>query len=717
MSQPFLSPLWYRVADLRPRLVPHLAVRRHRYGRDAWYVLEDRLTERSHRLSLPAYLFAGRLDGRRTVDELWRELAAELGPDAPSQDDIIQLLAQLYGADLLRSDRPIDVSEAVERRGKQRRMLFKRNLLQPLSFQVPLFDPSRIFARATPLFAWAVGPLGFLAWLALMGFAIATALAHWPEIEADVGAQVFTLDNLWLGLAVYFGIKAFHELAHGVVAARYGAPVREIGVMFLVLFPVPYVDASAAAALPRRTQRAAIAAAGILAETTLAALALFVWLSAESETLRAVCLNVMTIGGLSTVLVNGNPLLRFDGYYVFSDLMGLPNLGQRSNRYLGHLMDRYAYGAPNLRDFPATAWEKFWFLLYAPAAFAYRIFLLFAIALYLMEDYFVIGALLAAWSVATGVLWPITRGLWHVATAAQLRRVRARAVFVTGAGVAGLAALLFALPAPHWVTAQGVVPLPEEARLYAPESGFLRRVEVAEDRRAEGGGTLFRLEDPLLAAQLRVLEAEVEVHLVRRAALLPVDRAEAQVAQIQLEDARTRLAREQARAQGLELRAQHAGLLHTYRPLEHLPERLLRKGEELGAVLPESAPPTALIVVHPWEAELVRRGLREVRLLFWDRPERPVPGRLLREVPGGIDRLPDPALASSFGGTVPIDPRHGQELRTIERVFQFDIGFEAPEGAVPWGGRVTAKFTLAPEPLGVQIGRRLRQLLLARLDV
>jgi len=717
MSRQFLSPLWYRVADLRPRLAPQLRVRRHRYGPDAWYVLEDRLTERSHRLSLPAYLFAGRLDGRRTVDELWRELAAQLGPDAPSQEDIIQLLAQLYAADLLRSDRPIDVSEAVERRGKHRRMLMKRNLLQPLSFQIPLFDPGPLLARLTPLFAWLVGPLGFLAWLVLMGFAIATALAHWPQIEADVAAQVFTLDNLWLGLVVYFGIKALHEIGHGVVAARYGAPVREVGVMLLVLFPVPYVDASAAAALPRRTQRAAIAAAGILAETSLAALALFVWTASESASLRAICLNVMTIGGLSTIFINGNPLLRFDGYYVFCDLMGLPNLGQRSNRYLGHLMDRYAFGAPAMRDFPATLWERFWFLLYAPAAFVYRIFLLFVIAIFLIDDYFVVGALLAVWAFATGLVWPIIKGLWHVGTAPVLRRVRTRAVGVTGGLVAGVLGFLFLLPAPSWVTAQGIVWLPEESRLRAPESGFVREIALAEDHRAEAGATLLRLEDPLLAAQLKVLSAEVEAHLIRRAALLPQDRAEAQVAQIKVEDARTRLRREQERAAGLVLDLPLSGQVEPARPLGHWPNRLLRKGEEVAVVVPERASAQALVIVHPWEAELVRSRLREVHLLLWDAPDRPVPGRVLREVPGGIDRLPDPALATGFGGTVQVDPRYSTELRTIERVFQFDIAFDPPYPDLAYGGRVTAKFRLEAEPAGVQVMRRLRQLLLGRIDV
>src|SRR6266700_3652649 len=114
--------------------------------------------------------------------------------------------------------------------------------------------------------------------------------------------------------------------------------------MFLVFMPVPYVDASSSASFREKWRRALVGSAGIIVELLLASFALFVWLDAEEGLVRGFAYNVMLIGGISTVLFNGNPLLRFDGYYVLADLLEIPNLADRSKKYIGHLLIRYIFG-------------------------------------------------------------------------------------------------------------------------------------------------------------------------------------------------------------------------------------------------------------------------------------------------------------------------------------------------------------------------------------
>src|SRR4029077_13640502 len=166
-------------------------------------------------------------------------------------------------------------------------------------------------------------------------------------------------------------LKALHELGHGYAVKAFGGTVHEIGIMFLVFAPMPYVDASAASEFRSKWQRALVGAAGMLVEVFIAALALYVWLAVEQGLVRAFAYNVIVVAGISTVIFNGNPLLRYDGYYILSDLLEIPNLAQRATRYWGHLVYSYLFRTEG-QEFSGTPGERAWFLFYAPSAFAYR---------------------------------------------------------------------------------------------------------------------------------------------------------------------------------------------------------------------------------------------------------------------------------------------------------------------------------------------------------
>ena len=340
MANPFHSTSWFNVAHLRPRLRSHVRVRRHRYRGAIWYVLDDGAAGKVHRLPRGAYLLVGRLDGTHTVEELWNRLVDELGEEAPTQDDVITALGQLHGADLLSSDAAPDTAELFVRQKKQRRQVWLQNLKSPMSLRFPLIDPENFLTRTMPwvrpLFSWA----GMLLWLGVVIPALILVGRHWDELTGNLADRVFAADNLLIMALVYPVVKAIHELGHGYAAKAYGREVREMGIMMLVLYPVPYVDASGASALGSKWQRALVGAGGMIAEVFVAALAMFAWTLLEPGVARAAAFNVMLIAGVSTVLVNGNPLLRFDGYFILADLTEIPNLGARANKYWAHLIDR-----------------------------------------------------------------------------------------------------------------------------------------------------------------------------------------------------------------------------------------------------------------------------------------------------------------------------------------------------------------------------------------
>ncbi len=378
----FFTANWYRVAGLRPRLLADVRAERQRYGRQAWYAVHDRLSGRVHRLTTAAFLFAVRMDGRRTVDEIWQELVAEMDADAPGQEAVMQLLMQLHGADLLAGDIPPDAAELLSRRDRLSRAVLTRNVRSPLSIQLPLFDPDRMLSALLPLVRPLLGPVGLLAWLVLVAAGGRHGGAALGRADAERGGPRAGRAGPAGAGAVLPRHQDPARAGARALAKHFGCEVREVGVMLLIFFPVPYVDVSNTSALPSRWQRAAVAAAGIAVEVGLAAAAALVWAAAEPGLLRAVAFNVMVIGGVSTVLVNGNPLLRFDGYYVLSDVLGVPNLAPRAARAMGHLANRYLLGVRGLRDLPATAYERAVLLTYAPLSWCYRIGMMVSVSLF-----------------------------------------------------------------------------------------------------------------------------------------------------------------------------------------------------------------------------------------------------------------------------------------------------------------------------------------------
>ena len=702
-----LSASWYRVRDLRPRLRSHGRIHRHEYGGARWYVLQDRLSRRSHRLNPAAYFLVGLMDGRRTLDELWRGAQERFGDETPTQDDIIRLLGQLHAADLVQCDLAPDVDELLRRAHRVSRRNTIMKLMAPLAIKFPLFDPDRLLERWLAWYRPLFGPFGALAWLLVVGWGAMTAAQHWDDLTLDITNRVLEPQNLLILGLVFPVLKALHEFGHACAVKAWGGEVHEMGVMLLVLMPVPYVDASSANAFPEKHRRVLVGAAGMAVELFVASLALFLWLDMQPGILRAVLFNVMLIAGVSTVLFNANPLLRFDGYYILSDLIELPNLRQRSQQYLGATLQRRLFGVQN-DALEATPREAGWFMTFAIAAFAYRIFITLAIAAFVATQYFFVGVLLALWAVVTGLIAPVAGFLGYLAFSPKLRRHRLRAVLTSGAVLGGLGFLVFAVPVPSWTNAQGVLWGAEQSAVRAGAEGFVMKVLAQPGVHVTKGQALVEAVDPLLPPKIRMLEAEKEAFEARYLSERVDNLVSSLITQEKLKAVDAELARQLERARELVIRSPADGIFAVAAP-EDLPGRFLRQGEPVGYVIPEGR--VLARVVVPQEAiDRVRSATRSVSAQLAERVGDPVSGRILREVPRASDQLPSLVLSHLGGGDVALDPRTGQP-RALQTHFELEIELdtERPVGA---GGRVYVRFEHPPETLARQAWRVAQQLFL-----
>lgn len=715
MAESFLSTIWYRVAELKPQLRAHVTVHRHRYRGRAWYVLHDHGAGKVHRFTPAAYMLIGQMDGQRSVNEVWSDLAATHDADAPSQDDVIQLLSQLHQNDLIQYAGSPDVAELLDRYNKQARQLIKQNVLNPVSIRLPLWDPDGLLTRTLPLVRWLMGWFGLLIWAVVVGAGILVAFQHWEPLTRNFTDQVFATQNIIISLISYPLLKALHELAHGYLAKMRGAEIREMGIMFLVFFPVPYVDASAAAAFPNKWHRAAVSAGGIFVETFVAAIAVMIWASAETGFVTAIAFNLVMIGGLSTIVVNGNPLLKFDGYFIMCDVLEIPNLGNRANKYLGHLIQRYVFRAKQLREKSATMGERFWFVLYAPSAFVYRLIVMFGIALFVAQKYLFVGTLLGLWSMFNALIKPSFKMLKHVVTAPSLRKVRGRAYAWTFGGIAVVLAAALFVPMPLRTDTEGVIWLPESAYLRAETSGFVHDVVPASGAHVGAHAVVIRLQDPSVQSRIDALNWRVEEQRRRLVAAQADDRTQAPIMASQLAEEQAALDREQLRLSLMNVVTTAGGKFEPALPAGDLLGRFISEGDLLGYVIPER-PDRIRMVVPQDDITLVRERLTGVEIKVAGAYETAYQTELIQAVPSGLNQLPSPALTAAAGGRFITDPSDENGLQVLEQIFVFDLAVPAQLNNAPYGARVLVRLDHGYEPATHQIYRRLRQLFLRQFN-
>ena len=716
MSDSILSPSWYRVAHLKPRLRSHVQIHRHRYRGDLWYVLQDHASGRFHRFSPLAHAFIGVMDGRRTVEELWQSLNERFGDEAPTQDEIVTLLAQLHSADALLSDAAPDAAELVKRADGRERAKRLGTLRNPLAVRVPLLDPDRFLDRVLPLVGWLFTRGGLLLAALVVGAASVQAALNWDELTADVTDRVLALENVLLLALIFPVVKTLHELGHAAAVKKWGGEVHELGIMFLMLIPTPYVDASAATAFRSKRQRMVVGAAGMLVELLLAAVAMQIWLSVQPGAVRAAAFNAMLIAGVSTLFINGNPLLRYDAYYMLMDWLEMPNLASRSNQYIGYLVQRYAFGLPSANSPVSGPGEAPWLASYAIASLVYRTFVMLLIALLVASRYFVVGVVLAVWALAATILWPLAKRFGYLFASDSLAGRRGRAFAVAAAALVALAGIVGVAPAPYRTVAQGIVFTPEESWVRSGVEGAVAEVLAASGDRVAAGAPLLRLEDPALAARVKVLDAQVREVGARYDQALATDRVAAVALRAELTLAEERRAAALAEQAKLVVRAPAAGVLLLPRPAADLPGAFVRRGEALAYVVDTKT--TVRVVVRQEDVDLVRQRTAAVAVRLADAFARPLPARVVREVPAATAELPSGALGLAGGGTFAIDPEARDAATAFRAAFLFDLDLDLDlDAAQRLGGRAYVRFDHGAEPLASQWYRQLRQLLLERLDV
>jgi putative peptide zinc metalloprotease protein len=715
MSRQIFSSSWHNVANLRPRLLSHCRLYRHVYRGQSWFVLQDAAGSGHYRLSAAAHAIVSKMDGRHTLDELWNDVFVANPEDIPTQDELVQLLGQLHAANLLHCDVTPDSAELFERYQQRRKAKWKQWLGNPMSMRIPLIDPDKFLGALLKRLPWVFSATGGVLWLLMVLPALALAIQHWGELTENAADRILSSQNLFLMALLYVPIKALHELGHGLATKTWGGPVHEMGIMFLVFAPVPYIDSSTASSFYSKYRRAIVGAAGMMVELVLAALAMYVWLMVEPGILRAIAFNIMLVAGISTLVVNGNPLLRYDGYYILADLIEMPNLAQRGKTYCTWLCDRYLFKAQSQEPPAESPSEQRWLVPYTLLSWLYRNFVTVSIILFVAKKFFIFGIVLALWGGFTLLALPLWKCVKHVTSSPSLHQRRSQAVRFAAIATLVIVAIGALVPLPLRTRAQGVIWLEDDSLVRAQSNGFFVHWLATPGSHVKVGDSLLIMSDEELDAQLEADKARVAEAEAKYDAEAFTHPAQAGVISEQLEQARRKLALTAYRHARLVVTAQSNGVL-TAPEYQDMTGKHYRKGELLGYVIDPSKL-IARVVVSQDNIDLVRTRMAAVQMRTRDTINRTFSSKVIREFPGAVNEVPSAALTSTGGGELAADPSDQNGQKIFDRVFMLDLALPAGVKADFLCARVEVRFIHMNEPLFAQLYRRVRQLFLSRLNV
>ncbi|HYE33598.1 MAG TPA: hypothetical protein VEH27_19420 [Methylomirabilota bacterium] len=710
------SESWYRIANQRISLRPAVRVRRQNFRGQRWIILENPLSNQFFRLRPAAYEFVARLRPERTVEEVWKECMDRFPDEAPGQEAVIQLLSQLYFSNLLQYDVAADTAKLFERykRVKQRELTSK--LMNIMFLRVPLLDPDEFLNKTIGFIGKLISPIGFILWAAVVGWGIKLGMDNWDKLGQQ-SEGVLNPSNLLLLYAGLVIIKTLHEFGHAYFTKKYGGEVHVMGVLFMIFTPTPYVDATSSWGFRSRRQRIMVGAAGMIVEVFVAAVALIVWANTAPGALHSICYNMVFIAGVSTILFNINPLMRFDGYYILSDLLDVPNLHQRSIGQLKHVFEHYVFGIKRSES-PAVSTKEAWLLgVFGALAMVYRIFVFTTILFFLADRLLLLGILMALICGVTWLIVPIVKFGIYLANSPRLERTRPRAVAISAAAFAVILVLLNVVPFPSHFRAPGVLEAKQWSQVMNEAPGVLAQVIAQPGAPVTVGQPLMRftnkqLEHEAVQANAALVEVEARILQARKddsASLKPLESRKQSVLE--------RVQRVKRDQEALVVKARHAGVWVAPQ-IDDAVGRWLTRGTPLGLVVdPSSFEFVATVLQEDVDTLFVRAKTNaQVRLI--GEADTAIAAGNIRKIPAEKHTLPSPAIGWAGGGEVAVSANDPQGSKAAEPFFEVRADLQPlPEVALVHGRAGKIRFNLESEPLLPRWIRRFRQLIQKRYQL
>lgn len=503
-----------------------LVVNRQVYQGQAWWVVKDPISLHYFRFRPEEYALLAMLDGETSLEQLKERFEARFPPRRITVEELARFIATLHRSGLVIGDRSGQGPQLFERRRQRKWKEWIAWLSNIMSLRFRGIDPDKLLERLDPWFGWLFSPPAIVAMLVFVASAVLLVLVNFDVFRSKLPEfhQFFAAGN-WLYLGIALAVtKILHEFGHGLSCKHYGGECHEMGMMLLVFTPCLYCDVSDSWMLPSKWKRAAIGAAWMYVEVIIASIATYFWWNSHPGIFNQLCLDVMFVSSVSTILFNANPLLRYDGYYILSDVLEIPNLRQKANTILGRLASRWCLGIKQPEDPFLPQRNLGLFALYAVASSVYGWIVTASIFLFMWSVFKpfrleVLGQMLAIgalWGLVVRPLQGMIKFLKVPGRRDEVKAINLMATCLVAGAVAGAIALI-PLPQRVWCAAE-LRPRGEET-VYVSVPGKLESLEVKPDDVVTKGQVLARLSSIDLDLEIADLEGREAQSATRLAAL------------------------------------------------------------------------------------------------------------------------------------------------------------------------------------------------------
>ncbi len=696
------------------------------------YVVKDPVSLEYYRLRSEQFRVLELLNGKRSPEEIRRELQREFPTLRPTLADIHLLVHDLHKKGLVVSERNGQGQTLRDWEREQRRRRFFAACKNVFYVKVPGWDPQGLLSALYPFAKWLFHPISLIG----IGLGVAITwvflLINFAEFERRLPEfqQFFSWPNLaylWLTIGA---AKLFHEIAHGLACRHAGRESHEIGVAFLVFSPCLYCDVSDSWILPSKWQRIGIASAGMAAEVAVSALAIIVWWHTEPSLLHYLALNVFLVTTITTVIFNANPLLKFDGYYILSDWLEIPNLRGKADRLLRNTFARLCFGIQLPRDPFLPDRGRWRFVAYSVAAAGYRWFIAFTIVFTLyqwLKPYGLqnLGLFLGLLSIV-GILGSLATSVYRIVTMPRKQRIQPVRVLATLTVLVGLGAAAWFIPLPIRVEAPLTLEPDGIRHVYTSTPGTLIDVLVQPGARVESGQVLARCTNfdqeqrvRQLEMTLETQEVEVRMHEILR------DHPSKELAEATLQTTRDRLTEAKQKLTRLEVVAPCDGVViapPTVRKSSDKEDSLPTwegsplASENRGCWLPPrthllSLAPTeeteAVLLIDQSDRNRVIRGAA-VKILFDGMPGQTVSTAITELAPADVKTVP-PALSNKFGGPLATVSNEKNDEVLSRSAYRATLAMPTPPFMTRPGMRGRARITIAEQTAAEWVWRSVQE--------
>lgn len=717
MKGSLFSDSWFKVSGLRVGLLSSVDIQKQYYRGALWYVLRDRFNNNYFRITPEAYSFVSMLTPEKTVQTVWEESLERYREKAPSQDDVIGLLSELHMNNLLYFSNLPNNDFMFERLLEKRQKELKNKLLSVIAIKIPLWNPNQWLSKVKPFIHTVFSAKGVAVWAMAVIWGIKTAMENFALIY-DRTQGMLSPNNLFLLYISLAVLKIFHELSHAMATKRFGGQVPSLGVIFLVFTPLPYMDATSNWFFQKKRHRLLAGSAGMLSDLFFSSIAALVWAHTGEGLIHSLAFNIMIIGSVSSLAFNGNPLLRFDAYYLLSDALEIPNLYQKSRRQIVYWTEKYIFKAQGLTNPLDSAGEAFWLAAYAVASFIYRILISIAIILFVADRIFALGLLLLVISIFAGLLFPLKKFIVYLHSSPKLLKVRKRAYAVSAAAAISLVALIGFCPFPYSLRAPGVVEAKKHSRAYAETEGRLQTVYFKNGAYVKKGALIAELSNPELELDLEAVKAAIAQNDALRQRAVFESAADIKpllerhkVLMEQLKDLKERQNK-------LYVRALTSGFFIAPE-IEAMKGIWLKRQTKLGELTSNDGFKFSGIVSQEQASDIFRGQPQGAEIKLHGRAGETFKLSNLTVIPYQKDELPSAALGWFGGGNIAVTSTDAGGKKAAEPFFEI-IGYvqlHSSQNVLLHGHSGVLRLALPPEPLAVQGFRLAKQTIQKRYKI